>query len=72
MKRPGNESKQTQVQREARNGGARHVDSLTLERVMRRAVREALLVHKKLGQPIAIWRDGRVVEVSPARISFDN
>lgn len=29
------------------------------------AVREAVARHKGLGNPIAIWRDGRVVSLSP-------
>ena len=31
---------------------------------LRRAVGEALLRHKKLGHPICVWRDGKVVELS--------
>jgi hypothetical protein len=38
---------------------------------MREAVREALLRHKKLGNPIAVWRDGRVVWLSPEEIPTD-
>ncbi|NUN53118.1 MAG: hypothetical protein HUU06_10085 [Planctomycetaceae bacterium] len=32
------------------------------------AVREALLRHKRAGQSVAIWRDGRVVWLSPEDI----
>lgn len=35
---------------------------------MQEAVRKALLVHKRLGNPIAVWRDGRVVLVPPEEI----
>jgi hypothetical protein len=35
---------------------------------MRRAVREALLRHKLLGNPIAVWREGRVVWLAPEEI----
>jgi hypothetical protein len=38
---------------------------------MREAVREALLQHKKLGNPVAVWRDGQVVWLSPAEIPTD-
>jgi hypothetical protein len=38
---------------------------------MREAVREALLRHKKLGNPVAVWRDGRVVWLSPEEIPTD-
>jgi hypothetical protein len=46
------------------------VDGMT--EAMRRGVREALLRHKKLGESIAIWRDGRVVIVSPEEIVADD
>lgn len=36
--------------------------------VMRAAVREAVLRHKRLGNPIAVWRDGRVVWLAPHEI----
>jgi len=32
------------------------------------AVREALLDHKRAGNPVAIWRDGKVVIVPPDEI----
>ena len=38
---------------------------------MRRAVREALLEHKRLGNPIAVWREGRVVWLAPDEIPGD-
>jgi hypothetical protein len=38
---------------------------------LRRAVREALLVHKKLGNPVATSRDGVVVIVPPDEIQVD-
>ena len=38
---------------------------------MKEAVREALLRHKKLGNPIAVWRDGRVVWLGPEEIPTD-
>lgn len=36
--------------------------------VMGRAVREALLEHKRAGNPIAAWQDGRVVWIQPEDI----
>lgn len=38
------------------------------ERAMRKAVREAVLQHKLLGNPIAVWRDGKVVWIPPEEI----
>lgn len=32
-----------------------------LEAAVSRAVREATLMHARLGNPVATWRDGRVV-----------
>jgi hypothetical protein len=37
-------------------------------RAMAEAVREALLVHKRLGNPVAVWRDGHVVWLAPEEI----
>jgi hypothetical protein len=42
-------------------------DAAVLE-AMRNAVREALLMHKKLGYPIATWKDGHVVWIEPEDI----
>ncbi len=39
-----------------------------LNRILRDAIREALEVHKKMGNPIAVWRDGQVVIVPPEEI----
>lgn len=38
---------------------------------LRRAVREALLGHKRAGNPVAIWKDGRVEWVRPEDIPVD-
>jgi len=35
---------------------------------LRQAVQEALLSHKRAGNPVAIWKDGRVVWVQPEDI----
>lgn len=42
-----------------------------IEEIFRRAVRHALLIHKKLGNPIATWRNGKVVIVPPEEIPID-
>jgi hypothetical protein len=39
-----------------------------IEKVLQRAVAHALWVHKRLGQSIAVWRDGKVVIVPPEEI----
>ena len=39
------------------------LDSARATRAMRVAVRDALLAHKRDGDPIVVWRDGHVVWV---------
>jgi len=39
-----------------------------IEEIFRRAVRHALWRHKRLGQPVAAWRDGKVVIIPPEEI----
>jgi len=33
-----------------------------------RAIREAVLAHKRAGNPVAVWRDGQVVWLQPEEI----
>jgi hypothetical protein len=40
-------------------------------KAMTTAVREALLRHKLLGNPVAVWQDGRVVWLAPEEIPVD-
>lgn len=42
-----------------------------IDRALRHGVREALLKHQKLGQVVAVWRDGKVVVVPPEEILRD-
>jgi len=56
--------------RDGRDIRALLLDTEATCRVMRKAVREALLVHKKLGQSIVVWEDGRVVWVGPEEIEL--
>jgi hypothetical protein len=39
-----------------------------IEKVLQCAVNHALLMHKRLGNPIATWKDGNVVIVPPEEI----
>lgn len=50
---------------------ARFADSMAMHQAMKSAVREAMLRHKRLGQSIAVWRDGQVVEIPPEEIPDD-
>ena len=47
-------------------------DTREVTRRMGRAVREAVLEHKRAGNSIAVWRDGKVVIVPPEEIFWDN
>jgi hypothetical protein len=40
----------------------------SIDRALARAVRDALLRHKQAGNPIAVWRDGKVVWIAPEDI----
>ena len=41
-----------------------------LEAVIQSAARDALILHKRMGNPIADWRDGRVVWIQPEDIEI--
>jgi hypothetical protein len=43
-------------------------DLASILRALRQAVREALLDHKRAGNPVAEWRDGQVVWIEPQDI----
>jgi hypothetical protein len=44
------------------------LDGTEIDEALQRAVREALLRHKKLGNSIAVWEDGKVVIIPPEDI----
>jgi hypothetical protein len=46
-------------------------DLAAILEAMRLGVREAVLRHKRLGNPIAVWRDGGVVWIPPEEIDVD-
>jgi len=39
-----------------------------MDRALARAVRQALLEHKRAGNPVATWREGKVVWIEPEEI----
>jgi hypothetical protein len=41
-----------------------------IEKLLQLGVREALRMHKCFGNPIAVWRDGKVVIVPPEEIEI--
>lgn len=42
-----------------------------VEEILRRAVRSALLEHKRAGNPVASWEEGRVVMIEADKISVE-
>ncbi len=47
------------------------VNSKAVEKAYQAAVKAALLKHKKLNNPVAVWRGGKVVLLSPEEIFPD-
>jgi hypothetical protein len=45
-------------------------DGEAIDRAIVRAQRDVVLRHRKLGLPLVIWRDGKVVEVSADSIDL--
>jgi hypothetical protein len=43
-----------------------------MNEAMARAVRRALLQHKRAGNPIAAWQDGQVVWIPPEEIPVED
>jgi hypothetical protein len=41
-----------------------------IEQAAQRAVREALIRHKKLGESVAVWQNGKAVILSPEEIPY--
>ncbi len=42
-----------------------------IDRALAEGVREALRQHKRAGNPVAQWRDGKVVWIQPKDIKID-
>ena len=43
-------------------------EKIAIEQAMREAAREAVLRHQQAGQPLVVWRDGKVVLVPAGEI----
>lgn len=41
-----------------------------IDRAMRMAARDARLLHKRMGQPMPVWQDGRTVWIPPEEIQI--
>ncbi|MDN3510812.1 MAG: hypothetical protein NG784_05845 [Candidatus Jettenia sp.] len=47
-------------------------DKEKITRALSKAVNEALLQHKKAGNPVASWKDGKIVWIQPEDISVED
>lgn len=47
-------------------------EARNIEVILRRAVAHALLIHKQAGNPIATWKDGKVVLIPAEEIEIPN
>lgn len=47
-------------------------DADAVDAAIRESVREALLMHKRLGNPVASWENGRVVWIPADQILVDD
>jgi hypothetical protein len=43
-------------------------DKARIQAALRRATREALLMHARAGNPVSTWKDGQVVWLQPAEV----
>ena len=58
--------------RDKHTGPTRMSDTTkSVEQAMRRAVQQALLTHKRAGNTVAAWKDGRVVLVNSDNIQAE-
>ncbi|MBI4639205.1 MAG: hypothetical protein HY731_00830 [Candidatus Tectomicrobia bacterium] len=48
------------------------VQGKVIEEVLQRAVQRALVVHKRAGNPIATWKDGKVMLLPPEEIPVED
>jgi hypothetical protein len=52
--------------------GERLQDLNFIEQALRRGIHRALLRHKQLGLPIAVWEDNQVVWIAPKDIPVES
>jgi hypothetical protein len=56
------------TQERERTIAERFADTRFIEARLQQAVREALVVHRKLGNPVCVWRNGQIVWIPPEEI----
>ena len=46
------------------------LEGTLIDEAMTRAAREALLLHKRMGVSVPVWRNGRIVRIKPEDIKL--
>ncbi len=46
-------------------------DQARIEKALKLAARDARLLHKRMGQPMVVWENGKVVWIPPEEIVVD-
>jgi hypothetical protein len=55
--------------RQKENGEFDLVDQASeIEQILQKAVQHELSIHKRLGNPVAVWKDGKTVIIPPEEI----
>jgi hypothetical protein len=47
-------------------------DADAVETAVRESVHDALLMHKRLGNPVASWQNGQIIWIPPDQIRVDD
>lgn len=70
MRRPGPKSKRPTRKKAEKKPDIDRIfeEGVEIDRAFDRAVREALLMHKRAGNPIAVWKNGKVVWIPANKI----
>jgi hypothetical protein len=71
MRKPGKESNDRSLNERPIDIGALFEEGSEIDAALREAVRHAVLRHKRMGNPIAVWRDSHVVWIPPEEIAVD-
>jgi hypothetical protein len=73
MERPGSEpDRVSEGEVQVPDVEAAFRDGTPIDRAVGRAIREAILMHKRMGNPVAGSKDGKVVWIPPEQIRVDD
>lgn len=64
----GSHRRACKPKRKAPDIGRIFADGRLVDKAMQSAVRAAILDHKRAGNPICVWRNGKVVWIPPEKI----